>query len=221
MKRLTEACLERDRAIAHYVYDRDTLIANDRQEHEHRLELDQLRRERELQQAQHESTLAMIKHEAALHETLRRSARARWGYDAFQQSLPHREARLDHLFKTGALDAEIEMLLSNEQRSKLTGSTAVDSNQSDTLTQLLQTLEQEIDLSRARHASPDVMLALEGFRARLQSLLEAEKKAGLTRAGSNPWRFAIRVIVLCDALRVGRRARPFASGVRLSACSPC
>ena len=63
----------------------------------------------------------------------------------------------------------VELCLFNRSEDK------AESQRSNMLEELLAALEKEIDLNRAQHASADVMLALEGFRARLESLIEAEK----------------------------------------------
>jgi hypothetical protein len=173
---LRDAALERDRKIARYRDDRDSLIKDDRAQHDHQMKLNRLRRERELRQAQREDELAEQTHQAAAGEAKRLAARAQWGNDAFQQSLPYRQERLDHLFKSGALDAEIEMLMRDEQRTTLaSGQKQAEPKQTEALQQLLEALKQEIELSQARHASADVMIALHGFRARLESMIEEEK----------------------------------------------
>jgi hypothetical protein len=176
VEKLAGASLARDRAVALYRHGRDSLIADDLAEHEHKLKINQLRREREEREHKRQDELAEIRHQTARSEAQRLAARAQWGHDAFTQSLPHRQERLDHLFKTGALDAEIEFLMTDEQRTKLAGSRQPNAppERREALEQMLEALMQEIDLSRATHASADVMIALEGFRARLETMIKEE-----------------------------------------------
>ncbi len=175
--KLGDASLERDRKIARYRDDRDEIIADDRAQHRFQMEQNRLERERKLREAKQSDELAALRHQAAVSEAKLQSERAQWGRDAFNQSLPYRQERLDHLFKSGALDAEIEMLMRDKDVAKLArnGETA-EPNRTGVLEHILTELNHEIELAQKTHAGDEVMIALHGFRARLTSILEAEKK---------------------------------------------
>ena len=116
---LADVSLERDRKIARYLNDRDGIIENDRAEHRLQMELDRLERERKLREAKRAEELAALEHKPKVTDAKFKSDSTQWGHDAFKKSLPHREERLNHLFKSGALDAEIEMLLRDKDVAKL------------------------------------------------------------------------------------------------------
>jgi hypothetical protein len=99
--KLADASLDRDRKIARYRDDRDDIIADDRAEHRLQMELNRIQRERKLREAKQADELAGLRHQAAVSEAKSARDRAQWSNDAFNQSLPYRQERLDHLFKSG------------------------------------------------------------------------------------------------------------------------
>lgn len=176
-ERLTGATLKKDRALDHYLRHRDDIIRDDHERHLDEMEANRHARVQAKEEREHQAQLARERQSQELNQAKRATAQSQWGVDAFNQSRPYRQERLDHLFKTGALDAEIEMLMRDEQLAELVGGRKQpeQTNRSDALKQLLEALEQEIDLSHKTHASADVMIALQSFRARIESKLEQEK----------------------------------------------
>src|SRR5207244_3396433 len=116
---LAEAAMEADRKIARYVYDRDDIIEDDREHHRdqmaenaHQRELNRKRREATLRgvdagssrtqmQDDYDHKTAIETNEAALAQAKWQADRARWGHEAFTQSMPFRKERIEHLYKTG------------------------------------------------------------------------------------------------------------------------
>ena len=83
------------------------------------MELNQLSRDRRLRETKQRDELAGTQHQAKVSEGKRAAARAQYGHDAFTQSMPLRHERLTHLFKSGALDAEIEMVMRDKDLATL------------------------------------------------------------------------------------------------------
>ncbi|MFN0218208.1 MAG: hypothetical protein ACKVP4_05260 [Hyphomicrobium sp.] len=201
---LADAMLDADRRIANYVDHRDDIIEDDHQAHvdrmkeaAHERELNHKRREAtvravdahaslsEMQQG-YEQKIAVETNEAALAQAKFQADRARWGHEAFTETMPFRKERLAHLYKTGALDAEIERLLSlgerdNQQRQHAPAdkSRDPDSAAAAAVKQLLDELTSEIELARRTHAGDEHISALYAFRARLSAkLAELKGQAG-------------------------------------------
>jgi hypothetical protein len=174
---LADASLERDRKLARYLRDRDDIIEDDRAQHRHQMEINRLERDRKLREAKRADELSVLRHEAVIAEAKNNSARAQWSHDAFNLSRPHREERLDNLFKSGALDAEIEMLMRDKDLAKLTGTAnkTVAPPRNEIVEHLLAELDEEIESAHRNQQSDDVKSALYAFRARLTAILEAEK----------------------------------------------
>ena len=175
--RLADASLERDRKIARYQKDRDAIIEDDRAEHRMQMELNSLSRGRRLREAKGGEDIAQLEQQAKISDAKSASARAQWGHDAFNQSLPHRQERLEHLFKSGALDAELEKLMRDKDVAKLMGKNAEEAKttRAETIELLLGELNLEIEAALRTHMNDDVMSALYAFRSRLRALLETEK----------------------------------------------
>jgi hypothetical protein len=178
-ERLTEATLKKDRALEHYLRHRDDLIRDDHERHLDQMDANRQARVQAKEEREHQALLAKERHQQELNQAKRATAQSQWGVDAFNQSRPHREERLEHLFRSGAMDAEIEALLLDEKISKLThGKKTAEPakpDRSGVIEQLLGMLDQEIDIAQKTHASEEVMIGYYSLRARLKSLLEQEK----------------------------------------------
>ena len=191
---LADTMLDADRRIANYVDHRDDIIQDDHQAHLDRLEesayereLNRKRREASVRavdthsvrsgmQDGYDHKIAVETNEAALAQTKFQADRARWGHEAFTQTMAFRKERLDHLYKTGALDAEIERLISQGERDQQQKKTVPtdkprgsESMAAGVVEQLLDELTSEIELARRTHAGDEHMAALYAFRARLSA----------------------------------------------------
>jgi hypothetical protein len=193
---LADTMLDAERRIAHYIGHRDDIIEDDHevhldqmQENKHQRDLNRRRREQttraldaaasrgEMEQGFDHQIAAETK-KAALAQAKWQTARAEWGHDAFAQSMPFRKERIEHLYKTGALDAEIERLITesgrDEQRRRNSpeGSASSSQDVATTIEQLLAELNQEIENAHATHASDDQLAVLYAFRSRLSAKLK-------------------------------------------------
>ena len=177
MDRLAEAIEKKERAVGKLVDDLPGLIQDDRAEHRTQMELNQSSRDRRLRETKQRDELAALEHQAKVSEGKRAAARAQYGHDAFTESLPLRHERLTHLFKSGALDAEIEMMMRDKDLAKVAEktTTTAESSRAGTIEQILAELNREIELAHANQEKDEVIAALYGFRARLTAILEGEK----------------------------------------------
>jgi hypothetical protein len=194
---LADEMLAADRKIANYLYHRDDLIANDHQAHvsamveaqTSRQIDDQLRGERlsaldaslssAAVQRAHDARVTEQTHAAELAQAEWAAARTAWGRDAFEQTLPLRKERIQHLYTVGALDEEIQMLIrqygrDEQRRNNGQGAKPADHSTSNAaarnaIDQLLVEVDQEIELARATHASDETLSALYAWRARLNA----------------------------------------------------
>ena len=200
---LADTMLDADRRIANYVDHRDHIIDDDHQAHLDRLEetahdreLNRKRRAatvravdahsvRSDMQEGYDQNIAVETNEAALAQAKFQADRARWGHEAFIETMAFRKERLAHIYKTGALDEEIERLISQGERDKQQKTVAPadkprdpDSHASGVVEQLLDELTSEIELARQTHASDEHISALYAFRARLSAKLAELKGQG-------------------------------------------
>lgn len=191
---LAKAMLRTDRQVFDYVEHRDDYLHDDHADHldhleekDHQRQLNRLRREETMRllsadteksavQRAFDHKVATQSNEAALAEAEWRAAHAQWGRDAFQQTLGYRRERLDHLYKTGAVDKEIDRLIAEALRDEQLGAArasiamAPDAAALSGLTvieQMLIELDQELEIAHATHASDDHKAALYAMRARL------------------------------------------------------
>lgn len=201
---LANAMLKTDRAVFDYVEHRDDYLSDDHATHqdrmaenEHQRELNRVRREETLrgvnahaeqsaQQRAFDHKIAVQTNEAALAEAEWKAAHAQWGRDAFQQTLGFRRERLDHLYKTGAIDKEIDRLVAESLRDEQLGShrgnlgatgAAADASAIAVLEQMLAELDAEVELAHATHASDDHKAALYAMRSRLTAKLDGLRRA--------------------------------------------
>ena len=176
LERLAEAKLKKDRAVAHYVEDLGDIIEDDRAAHRAQMELNRLERERKLQEAKQKAELTALEHQTKVTDAKYKSDRAQWGHEAFNKTRAHREERLDHLYRSGAVDAELSALLLDKKIEKATSEqktgTPADTS---TIEKLLELVDIEIGLAEANNADQSVIDAHNVWRARLSAFLEAEK----------------------------------------------
>lgn len=194
---LADAMLEAERKVAHYINHRDDIIEDDHaahldgmEENEHGRELNRRRRQGTIAaldaqagcaatEAGYDMKIMIATKEAALAEAQAKAERAKWGRDAFGQSLPFRKERLEHLYKTGALDAEVNRLIHEAGRDEQSRENARGAGTSSSdlaganakINELLAELDQELDIAHATQASPDHLAALYGLKARLSAKL--------------------------------------------------
>ena len=90
--------------------------------------------------------------------------------------LPHRQERIDHLYKSGALDAELqdgfvrqENQQAGRQRERRHSST------STVYEKLLELLDVQAELACANQASQEVQDEYNELRAKIRVMIEAEK----------------------------------------------
>lgn len=200
---LADATFDAERRIAHYIYDRDDIIADDREAHRDQMEeqrfqreLNRRRREEILravdadhgkaaEQRDYDRRIAKERNEASLSQAKWEAARANWGHEAFEESLPSRRERTRHIYAEGALDKEIAMLLTEGIRDQALRESdgrraAEPASKAETLSmldQLIAETDQEIEVARATHASDEVLSFLYAMRARLSA-----KRAGASGA---------------------------------------
>jgi len=176
MERLAEAIEKKERAVGKLVDDLPGFIQDDRAEHRTQMELNQLSRDRRLREAKERDELAALEHQAKVIEGKQAAARAQWGHDAFNQSLPHRQERIDHLYKSGALDAELQAVLLDKKISKLAGNENADTPSTSTVYEkLLKLLDVQAELACANQASQEVQDEYNELRAKIRVMIEAEK----------------------------------------------
>jgi hypothetical protein len=201
---LAQSMLRADRAVFDYVEHRDDYLRDDHEDHlnrmeerAHQRELDRIRRaetmralkadsEQSAMQRNFDHKIAVQNNEAELAEAQWRAAHAQWGRDAFQQTLGYRRERLDHLYKTGALEKEIDRLLSeslrDEQLATQNRNGGISNQDGATLSrlavleQMLAEVDQELELAHATHASDSNKAALYDLRSRLTAKLEALRR---------------------------------------------
>ncbi|MGD9784059.1 MAG: hypothetical protein AB7E80_17130 [Hyphomicrobiaceae bacterium] len=193
---LADATLDAELRIRNYVEHRDDLIQEQHEAHLDRME--ENRHQRDLNRRRREQTLlaldgsaarsaieedydlkiARAKKEAELAEAAWQADRARWGREAFNQTLPLRREKIEHLYKTGALDEELDRLLREReiatQRSRMAAAAGPGSTpcaENSTVAQLLREIDEEIELAHRTHASDEIKATLYAMRARLQSKL--------------------------------------------------
>lgn len=177
-------------------YDTPRIIANNRANTDHFMTQEDLRRQietedsrqtlagirsrgrRSAMQSDYDDQIAVANNEEKLADARMRALRAQWGHDAFRQTLPLRRERIEHLYKSGALDAELDRIVSEGERdAQLRHGTRGGANDgADTertvLEQTLAELNLEIENARATHASDEVLAALHSFRAKVSARLK-------------------------------------------------
>jgi hypothetical protein len=197
-EQVAHTALSTDRAVANYLNHRDDLIADDHQHHLNAMEhnqaqrdLDRLRRAEMLRDAVANDATAAVRRdygvrilkqqkEAELAEAEWLAARAKWGLDAFTQSMPYRKERLRFLASSKAIDEEIKALIAEEARDQQqrppdtapkteAGPPTSPAAKTPSLDDIIAEVAHEVELARARHAPDDVINGLLAFLARLST----------------------------------------------------
>jgi hypothetical protein len=173
-----ETSVEAERKIEHYLKHRDDIIADDHEQHLDQMAANRTARALAREEREYQMELAREKRKQELNKARFASATTQWGLDAFNQSLPHRQERIDHLYKSGALDAQLGAAILSDKVSKVTTkekpAEAASENHSP-VAKALEAIDQQIELAAATHASQDVIDQLTTLRARLSSQIELEK----------------------------------------------
>jgi len=118
--KLAEATLECDLKLEHYRKHRDDIIADDHERHRDQMEANCIERANAREERAHQMQLAQEKRKQELNAARFASATTQWGLDAFNHSLPHRQERVDQMYRTGALDAQLRAVLLDKQLDKVT-----------------------------------------------------------------------------------------------------
>lgn len=175
---LAEAALKRDLAVEHYLQHRDDIIADDHEQHLDQMEANRTARALAREEREHQIALARERRKQELTQAQFAATTQRWGLDAFTQSLPHRQERIDHLYKSGALDAQLGAAILSDKVNKVTTKEkppeAAPEDRSS-VAKVLETIDQQIELAAANHASQEAIEQLITLRARLSSQTELEK----------------------------------------------
>lgn len=161
----------------HFMVEEETRRQIEAEESAQRLAGVKGRARRNRVQADYDDQIALHNNEAALADARMRAERARWGHEAFRQSLPFRRERITHLYKTGALDAELDRIVSEGERDAQlrqggARDAGADERAANMLELLLAELNQEIENAHANHESDELLAALHGFRARVSARLK-------------------------------------------------
>jgi hypothetical protein len=175
---LAEAVLKRDLAVEHYLQHRDDIIADDHEQHLDQMEANRTARALAREEREHQMALARERRKQELTQAQFAAATQRWGLDAFNQSLPHRQERIDHLYKSGALDAQLGAAILSDKVNKVTTkekAAEAAPEEHSSVVKALEAIDQQIELAAATHASQDVIDQLTTLRARLSSQIELER----------------------------------------------
>ena len=176
--KLADASLERDRKVEHYLKHRDDIILADHEQHLDQMKANRIERADAREEREHQMQLAREKRKQELNAARFASATTQWGLDAFNQSLPHRQERVDQMYRTGALDAELRAVLLDKKIDQVTAKekpTEPVSKQQSNTEQMLQFIDLQIEQAGATHASQECIENLTDIRARLSAQLEQEK----------------------------------------------
>lgn len=184
------------RAVDDFHYATPRIIANDRANTDHSMAEASIRRQIEAEesaqrlaeakargqrgrvQGDYDDQIAVFNNEEKLADARMRAERAQWGLDAFRRSMPFRRDRIEHLYKTGALNAELDrIILESERDAQLRQGAARDGSdgldaQGAVFEQMLAELNQEIENAHATHAGDEVLAALHSFRAKVSARLK-------------------------------------------------
>ena len=176
--KLAEATLERDRAVEHYLQHRDDIIADDHEQYLDQRAVNRAARALAREEREHQMELAREKRKQELAQARFASATTQWGLDAFTGSRPHRQERIDHLYKSGALDAQLGAAILSDKVNKVTTKekpAEAAPEYRSSVAKALEAIDQQIELAAATHASQDVIDQLTALRARLSSQIELDK----------------------------------------------
>jgi hypothetical protein len=173
-----ETCAAAERKIEHYLKHRDDIIADDHEQHLDQMAANRTARALAREEREYQMELAREKRKQELNQARFASATTQWGLDAFNQSLPHRQERVDQMYRTGALDAQLRTVLLDAKIDEITakGKPAEHTpKQQSNTEQMLQLIDLRIEHAAATHASQEVIDYLTDIRATLSAQLEQEK----------------------------------------------
>ena len=176
--KLADASLERDRKVEHYLKHRDDILLDDYEQHRDQMRTNRIKRAEAQEEGEHRRQLAREKRKQELAAAQFAAATAQWGRDAFSQSLPHRQERVDQMYRTGALDAQLRAVLLDKKIDDVTAKekpTESAPKQQSNTEQMLQFIDFQIANAAANHASQEVIDNWIAIRAGLSSQLEMEK----------------------------------------------
>ena len=176
LERLAHSKEKKERAVAHYVHHLDDLIQDDHDQHKHQMKRNEMQRQLEAQRDKYQLALTALQLKEELFMAKRAAARAQWGLNAFQQSLPYRKERIDHLFKSGTADAALDLIatlkeLMDEQGVK----GAPVPSEPMPFDKFLEKLDSYIETARKNQASDEQLALLHTFRSELSAAVEQEK----------------------------------------------
>jgi hypothetical protein len=176
LERLAHSKEKKDRAVAHYVDHLGDLIQDDHEQHLHQMDRNRMQRQLEAQREKHQLTLAALQQEEELSMAGRAAARAQWGLDAFLQSLPYRKERIDHLFKSGAADAALDMIATlKELMDEQTVKVAPGRPDPVPFEKFIEVLDAYIKEAQKKQESDEQLALLHTFRSELSAAVEQEK----------------------------------------------
>jgi len=173
-----EKSTEAERKIEHYLKHRDDIIADDHEQHLDQMEASRAARALAREEREHQMELARERRKQELNTTRFESATKQWGLDAFNQSLPHRRERIDHLYKSGALDAQLGAAIVSSKIDEVTAKakpTQAVPQERSPIEKTLEIIDQQIEIAAANHASQEAIEQLITLRARLSAQIELEK----------------------------------------------
>jgi hypothetical protein len=114
-----DICTEAERKIEHYLKHRNDIIADDHEQHLDEMAANRTARALAREEREYQMELARERRKQELNQARFASATTQWGLDAFNQSLPHRQERVDQMYRTGALDAELRAVLLDKKIDEL------------------------------------------------------------------------------------------------------
>jgi len=175
LERLAHSIAKKERAVAQLDH-LDELIQDDHKQHKHEMERNDLQRQLETQRDKHQLALIALQQKEELSMAGRAAARAQWGLDAFLQSLPYRKERIEHLFKSGAADAALDLIATlKELMDEQTVKDAPGRPDPVPFEKFLDVLDAYIKEAQKKQASDEQLALLHTFRSELSAAVEQEK----------------------------------------------
>jgi len=175
LERLAHSIAKKERAAAQLDH-LDELIQDDHKQHKHEMERNDLQRQLETQRDKHQLALIALQQKEELSMAGRAAARAQWGLDAFLQSLPYRKERIEHLFKSGAADAALDLIATlKELMDEQTVKDAPGRPDPVPFEKFLDVLDAYIKEAQEKQASDEQLALLHTFRSELSAAVEQEK----------------------------------------------
>ena len=167
--------LEADRAAYHYLENRDKILKNDRENHQRKIEKEEVQREIDAEEDLHKLQMIRLKHQEQALVAQRKTARAQLFLDTFTVTAPHQKDSEEFKSLKGAAHAKLDMLavlqafLEDEETDDAQGS-----SRALTPEQQLALIEKMIDECLST-STPEQMQLLYVKRAQLKNQIEEEK----------------------------------------------